>query len=115
MFERKLSETQDISPEEAYELIQRNKESPDFIILDVRTPTEFEESHIDDSILLDFKSSDFKPKLKDLDKNKTYVVYCRSGRRSANSVNLMNKLGFKAVYNMMGGIIAWNGSGLPLK
>lgn len=102
-----------ITPEEAYILIQENKDNPNFVILDVRTPEEFLGECIENAVNLDYYSDTFKNDLDELDKNKTYLIYCRSGRRSENALNIMKELGFREVYNMSGGIIKWKSEGLP--
>jgi len=48
-----------------------------------------------------------------LNKNKIYLIYCRSGRRSENALNMMKELDFREVYNMLGGINSWKAEGLP--
>ncbi|HWP90893.1 MAG TPA: rhodanese-like domain-containing protein [Thermodesulfobacteriota bacterium] len=102
-----------ISPQEAHVLIEKNKKNPDFVILDVRTPEEFSEGHIENAVNLDFYSDNFKEDLEKLDKNKTYITHCRSGSRSAKTLNLMKELGFKEAYNITGGIVQWENEGLP--
>ena len=102
-----------ITPEEAYILIQENKDNPNFVILDVRTPEEFLGECIENAVNLDYYSDTFKNDLDKLDKNKTYLIYCRSGRRSENALNIMKELDFREVYNMSGGIIKWKSEGLP--
>ena len=103
----------DITPQDAITLIQNNQNNPDFIILDVRTPEEFTEEHIENATNLDFYSETFRNELNQLDKNKTYLVYCRSGNRSGKALNIMTELNFGEVYDVLGGIIAWNVEGLP--
>jgi rhodanese-related sulfurtransferase len=102
-----------ISPQEAHVLIEKNKNDPNLVILDVRTSEEFSEGHIENAVNLDFYSDDFKEELDKLDKNKTYVTHCRSGSRSAKALNLMKELGFKEAYNIAGGIVQWESEGLP--
>lgn len=80
----------------------------DVVILDVRTPTEIAQGKIDGAIELDVKSSDFQEKIKELDKDKTYLVYCRSGRRSVAACDIMEKEGFDDLYNLLGGYIAYS-------
>jgi len=104
---------EDITPQEAFTLIQDNQNNPDFIILDVRTPEEFADGHIENAINLDYYSETFGDELNKLDKNKTYLVYCRSGRRSRNALDIMEELNFREAYNMSGGIIEWKAEGLP--
>jgi len=104
---------EDITPQEAFTLIQENQNSPDFVIIDVRTPEEFADGHIENAINIDFYSETFQDELNELDKNKTYLVYCRSGRRSRNALDIMEELNFREAYNMSDGIIEWKAAGLP--
>jgi rhodanese-related sulfurtransferase len=84
------------------------------ITLDVRTPGEFNEGHIEGAQLIDFQSGNFENEIATLDKSKTYAVYCRSGSRSGQAVKVMSDAGFTSVYNLNGGVIDWAGAGLPL-
>jgi rhodanese-related sulfurtransferase len=84
------------------------------ITLDVRTPGEFDQGHIEGSRLIDFQSGNFENEIAALDKGKTYAVYCRSGNRSGQAVKVMRDAGFKNVYNLNGGVIDWANAGLPL-
>jgi rhodanese-related sulfurtransferase len=80
------------------------------VILDVRTESEWDEGIIANAIKLDInKGQAFIYGLEELDKNKNYYVYCRSGVRSAKACEMMNELGFKNTYNLMGGILNWEG------
>ena len=89
----------------AKEMIQNNK---DLVILDVRTPEETAEGMIENAIEIDYKASDFDAKIKELDKDKSYLVYCRSGGRSVSASEKMIAAGFKNVTNMEGGYMAWS-------
>ena len=80
---------------------------PDHILLDVRTPEEITEGMIEGAQHIDFHGEDFGAKIKALDKDKTYLVYCRSGNRSGQTTVLMEREGFKKAYNLMGGYTAW--------
>jgi len=102
-----------ITPKEAYTLIQNNKGNPNFVILDVRTPAEFADEHIENAVNLDFYSENFRDDLNKLDKSNTYIVYCRTGSRSGKSLEIMKELGFREVYNISGGIVGWKAEGLP--
>jgi rhodanese-related sulfurtransferase len=84
------------------------------ISLDVRTAGEFAEGHLVNALNINVESGNFEAEIANLDKNATYAVYCRSGRRSAVAVDLMKKAGFKNLYNLDGGVIDWSASGLPL-
>ena len=80
------------------------------LILDVRTPEEFETSRIPNSKNIDFYNpQNFMLEIEKLDRDNSYYVYCRTGVRSANSCQLMNELGFDKVYNLLGGIVEWKG------
>jgi rhodanese-related sulfurtransferase len=84
------------------------------VSLDVRTADEFAEGHLINAININVESGNFEAEIEKLDKNTTYAVYCRSGRRSAIAVDLMKKAGFTNLYNLDGGVIDWSASGLPL-
>ena len=80
------------------------------VMLDVRTSEEFESKRIPRSINIDFYNPEiFMQEVGKLDKGKSYYIYCRTGVRSANSCHLMKDLGFTKTYNLIGGIVDWNG------
>jgi rhodanese-related sulfurtransferase len=101
----------DVSPKEFAELI---KSKEDALLLDVRTPKEVAEEHLADSKNIDFYSDSFKAELAKLDKSKPVLVYCHSGGRSGKTMATLKEMGFKEVYNMAGGITAWEKADLPL-
>ncbi len=80
----------------------------DMVILDVRTLPELTEGEIPGHQMINYNSPDFAEKVNKLDKSRSYLVYCRSGRRSADACNIMADLGFSSLYNLEGGINAWN-------
>jgi len=80
----------------------------DGIIIDVRTLQEFSSGHIKDATNIDFYADDFNDKLKIVRKDVPIYVYCRSGGRSSLAASKMEKLGFTKVYNLVGGIGAWD-------
>ena len=104
-----------ISPKAASDLIAQRKGDDNFVVLDIRTPAEFEAGHLPNSIMIDFYSNSFADELKQLDKTKTYLIYCRSGNRSGRSMELIRKLKFHKVYHMDSGIIGWESEGLPVE
>ncbi len=104
---------ENITPQEAFALIQGNQNNPDFVIIDVRTLEEFAEGHLEDAINIDYYSETFRDELTLLDKSKTYLIYCRSGNRSGQTLDIMEELNFREVYNMSGGIKQWLAEGLP--
>lgn len=79
----------------------------DAVLLDVRTPEEHSEVRIPNSILIDIYNLNFFSKIEELDKSKTYFVYCRSGVRSLSACQQMKNLGFEKVYNLRDGILDW--------
>lgn len=93
--------------------IKQAKADTTSIILDVRTPGEYQEEHLAGAQHLDFLNTKaFDEGIKQLDKSHTYYVYCRSGRRSHNACLKMKKQGFK-VFDMEGGILNWKKLGMP--
>ncbi|CAN5530012.1 hypothetical protein BH10BAC5_BH10BAC5_04940 [soil metagenome] len=84
-------------------------------ILDVRTPQEYAEGHIKDAVNIDFYDPNFKNSLAKLDKNKTYLVYCRSGNRSVKASKILNDLEVHSIYNLKGGIEDWKSSKYSLE
>ena len=104
---------EDVTLEEAFTLIEDNRSNQDFVIIDVRTPEEYASGHIERAINLDFYSETFKDELDELDRDKTYLIYCRTARRSGKALDMMEELGFREVYNMLGGMVRWEVVGLP--
>ncbi len=86
----------------------------DLVVLDVRTPEEFAEGHLDGAVLVDFYDADFADQLAALDPDVPYLVYCRSGNRSGQALSVMEQLGFSSAVDVDGGIVAWAGAGLPV-
>tara|TARA_B100000508_G_scaffold141091_1_gene146301 strand:+ start:27853 stop:28161 length:309 start_codon:yes stop_codon:yes gene_type:complete len=89
---------------------QKLSSTDDAIILDVRTPQEWAEGIIPGAEKLDFlDSSNFMNEIKEMDKDKNYFVYCRSGNRSGQACQIMDQLGFKGAFNLIGGMMEWQG------
>lgn len=76
-------------------------------VIDVRTPGEVSQGKIKNATNINLNSPDFKQKVSALDKTKTYVVYCRSGVRSARACRMMGQLGFENLYNLQGGYMSY--------
>ena len=104
---------EDISVKQAYDLMEKNKDNPSFLIIDVRTPGEFASGYIESALNIDYYSQNFREELNELDKGKTYLIYCRSGNRSGKALSMMKELAFREVYNMLGGIVQWKAEDLP--
>ncbi|AUB60838.1 hypothetical protein BK009_09215 [Methanobacterium subterraneum] len=103
-----------ISPEEAYELIGKVQAVPDFVILDVRTPKEFINGHIEGAVNIDYHGQNFIEELEKLEKETKYLICCGSGVRASKAMIIMQELGYMEVYNILGGIRMWKRSGYPL-
>jgi phage shock protein E len=93
----------------------RKTDTNSIVVLDVRTKKEYGEGHIPGSVLIDFNSDDFDKQVAKLDKNKTYLVHCAAGGRSARACKKMDQLGFKKLYNLEGGMGAWEKAGKPVE
>ena len=93
-----------LSNQEFKKIMTTDKES---FLLDVRTPEEFSEGNIEKAVNINVLEADFKEKAAKLDKTKTYLVYCRSGARSARAAQILCDLGFKKVHNLATGFNGW--------
>ncbi len=109
----KVQLSKDIFPTEAWELISQKREGDDLVIIDVSTPQEFKNLHLEGAINLNLLSRFFKARLDVMNKSKTYVVYCKVGGRSKIAQKLMQQFGFRIVYNVIGGTLLWEEEGLP--
>jgi rhodanese-related sulfurtransferase len=84
-------------------------------VLDVRTAGEFIGGHLKNVLQADWTDREqFVERTKHLDKNKTLLIYCASGIRSAQAAAFLKQEGFREVINLQGGIAAWNAAGKPV-
>jgi rhodanese-related sulfurtransferase len=83
-------------------------------ILDVRTPDEISEGYLEGAQFVDFYREDFKIEIESLNKEFAYAIYCRSGKRSSQAMEIMQEFGFENLYNLEGGIIEWTNTGMPV-
>ncbi|GAB5524413.1 MAG: hypothetical protein Roseis2KO_22850 [Roseivirga sp.] len=104
LFKKKVAGYENVSVEEFSKL--RLDINP--IVLDVRAPEELAEGFIPNYRQINFFNTSFREELERLDRSKTYLVYCRSGNRSGKACQMMSKMGFENLYNLRGGIQAWN-------
>ena len=93
-----------INVEQCADMIEKG----DIVLLDVRTPEETAEGIIEGAIKIDFYGDNFETEVLKLDRDKTYIVYCKAGGRSSNASEMMSKAGFKDVSNLEGGYTAWS-------
>ena len=92
---------------------QKTKES-NAVIIDVRSPGEFNSEHISGASNINVESDQFGEQISKLDRSKSYLVYCGVGKRSALAAELMRSAGFKKVFNLDGGLEAWKKENLPV-
>lgn len=90
----------------ATEFLKIAEETPDAVIIDVRTPAECSGGKLPGAKNIDIFSKDFLSQVDKLDKDKTYLLYCRSGNRSGQACNIMAGRGFTKLYNLSGGVMS---------
>ncbi|EKQ54254.1 MAG: Rhodanese-related sulfurtransferase [Methanobacterium sp. Maddingley MBC34] len=100
-----------ITPDSALDLIEKESE---ITILDIRPYDEFKKEHIPGAVNLDYDGHQFQSKVEKLDKDKNYLIYCKSGVRGGYFLQKMRESGFNGAYNILGGFVAWKISKLPL-
>jgi len=107
--------SESITAPEAFDLIQQNQDNPNFVIIDIETPEEFAQGHIENAINITYGSENFRDELDKLDKDKIYLIYysCACGGIDKKALDLMKELGFKEVYKISGGLDNWKAAGLP--
>lgn len=103
-----------LEPKLALEFIQKNRKNPSLVVLDIRTPQEFHDGHIEGAVNINYRSPNFGTDLDSLDKTKSYFIYCTIGRRSGEAIVIMIQKGFTNIYRIPGDIVAWTAAGLPL-
>lgn len=98
----------------AQEFSEKLTSTPDAVILDVRTPGEFSQGHIQNATNISWNDPTFDGKINNIAKNAPIFIYCLSGSRSMSAANFMRNNGYEKVYELMGGIMKWSGENLPL-
>jgi len=102
-----------LSPAEARDMLGKRAGDPGFVLLDVRTPEEFNKERIDGAVMVDYLSPSFRDEMAKLDRRKTYLIYCRTGNRTNGAAKVMRQLGFPNVSVFPGGITKWKEAGFP--
>ena len=87
----------------------------DLLILDVRTPEEYASGHLQNALLLNKNDAAFEAKIGELDRNKTYMVYCAKGGRSADAARIMKELGFTKIYDATEGFESLKQAGISVE
>lgn len=112
-FDNLFNHSPSITPQQVSEHI-KSKSISDYCLLDVRQPMEHAQGRLPGSVLIPLNELNYR--VKELDPGKKIIVYCRSGARSASATNFLLNSGFDEVFNMVGGIMQYNGliaSGSP--
>ncbi|WMI68079.1 rhodanese-like domain-containing protein [Mangrovimonas sp. YM274] len=99
-----------VTPEEMQTLL----ELEDVQLIDVRTQEEHEEGYIPESQNIDFNSPTFEEDISKLDKSKPVILYCRTGKRSAECSQKLKEAGFVKIYDLEGGFSKWKHDGLDI-
>jgi phage shock protein E len=100
-----------VDPDAAATIIEEDSGE---VVLDIRTPEEFDQGVIEGAVNIDFYEPTFAADLDALDKDAHYVVYCRSGNRSGQALDTFSDLGFTNVTEIDGGIANWHEAGHPV-
>ena len=87
----------------------------DTVVLDVRTAQEYKQGHVPGSVNIDINDPQFRKKVAELDKSKTYLVHCARGVRSARAAKIMSPMGFDHLFDYHGGFDEWKKSGKPVE
>ena len=85
------------------------------VLVDVRTDAEYQEGHLDNAVHIDWYSASFMEQMQQFDKATPVYLYCRSGSRSASAAQKLMDSGFRQVYSLQGGILAWQNAQKPVK
>ncbi|MEM6414522.1 MAG: rhodanese-like domain-containing protein [Pseudomonadota bacterium] len=88
-------------------------EDETLVVLDVRTPEEFAQGHIEGALNIDYNGDDFESRIAALDKSKTYLFHCNSGGRSGKTEKMLKSLGFTDALHLKSGMSGWREAGLP--
>jgi rhodanese-related sulfurtransferase len=96
------------------DVVSKIESTTDLIVVDVRTPAEYNDGHIEGAQLINWNDSQFENQINQLDKSKPIVVYCAVGGRSGKAYARLKTLGFKEVFDMKGGFDAWRKEQLPI-
>ncbi|TXK45832.1 rhodanese-like domain-containing protein [Pontibacter qinzhouensis] len=99
----------------ATEVKQLIEAEEDLVILDVRTPYEFQEGHLEGAVNIDYTSPDFEQEIVSLDTAATYLLYCKSGNRSGRATAVMKNNDFNNLYNATAGFDALKAAGIQTK
>ncbi len=112
---KSFSKSKNVKVHEVVKLMEEYKKSEKLVILDVRTPEEYENGCLPGALNIDIQDKSFYKTIQPLDRSKMYLVYCKSGIRSEEAITVMNKLGFKNVLHMFEGMDGWKDKRFKVK
>ena len=101
-------------PKLTLEEFEKRKAEPDAVVIDVRSPEEFANGHVPGAVNVPIQSDDFDQRMKDLDKEKTYLVHCAAGVRSARACKKLGGV-LPKLFDFPGGMNAWKKAGKPVE
>jgi len=101
----------DVDPADGWQAL---KADPSIQVVDVRTPGEYRDGHLQGAKLIDYHGSDYRAQLERLDPSRPCLVYCASGGRSRKALKNLESLGFERIIHLPGGFNAWQRAGLPI-
>ncbi len=104
----------ELASNESFEMLTKNIDNPDFSVIDLRSKNEFKKERIFNAFVINFHTKSFKEEILSLDKNKTYLIYCKTGRYAKITSEIMKENGFLRVYNIQGGIDLWKKLGYSI-
>lgn len=107
----KASTSRDITVAEAAKILAEN---PDVVVLDIRTPEEYSDGHIEGALLIDYFDDAFDSEIDKLDRDKVYVMHCASGGRSGKAVKKFSDKGFRNILHLKPGFKGWKKAGQPV-
>lgn len=110
VFSFKQQQTSLASPVEFQQQLNEN-----VVLIDVRTPEEFKDGHLENALNIDYYNQHFKEEINQLNKEEKIMVYCKSGGRSAGAVAILKQNGFTNIVELDGGYLAWLKANLPVK
>ena len=92
---------------------EKQLKQPEVQLIDVRTPEEFSQGHLENAKNINIMAEDFDAQVASLDKSKPVMVYCKSGGRSARASERLKELGFTTITDLEGRITNWNSENKP--
>lgn len=112
--QKKHMERSEFTVNEAYEFLKANKENGNVVVLDLRTPAEYKEGHIEGSLFLDYFNEKTKNQIQYLDPTKDYLLIDKSGRLQQKFMKKLRKRGFTEAHKVKGGFAEWMAQNIPL-